>query len=84
MRYDNDENGVLNTDDARIYSYSSADKGIKQGAGTTTCGNGSLVSTDDTIEITAMTLRLLPSSQVSGRAPQLVMNGRFKSAPALT
>lgn len=85
VRYDNDENGVLNTDDARIYSYSSADKGIKQGAGTTTCGNGSLVSTDDTIEITVMTLRLLPSSQVSGaRALQLVMNGRFKSAPALT
>jgi len=61
VRYDNDENGVLNTDDTLIYSYSTTDKEIKQGTGTTTCGNGSLVSTDDTIEITAMTLRLLPS-----------------------
>ena len=60
-----------------IYSYSSADK-IKQGTGTTTCGNGSLISSDDTVEITAMTFRLLPSSQGQrGEALQL-MSGRFQ------
>ncbi|UNU89280.1 PilW family protein [Aeromonas dhakensis] len=85
VRYDNDENGVLSSDDTLIYSYSSVDKGIKQGTGTTTCGNGSFISTDDTIEITAMTLKLLPSSQASGaRALQLVVSGRFKATPALT
>ena len=85
VRYDNDENGVLSSDDTLIYSYSSADKGIKQGTGTTTCGNGSLISSDDTVEITAMTFRLLPSSQVSGaRALQLMVSGRFKATPALT
>ena len=85
MRYDNDENGVLSSDDTLVYSYSSSSKGIKQGTGTTTCGNGSLISSDDTIEITAMTLKLLTSSQTNGaRALQLVVSGRFKATPALT
>lgn len=96
VRYDNDDNGVLNNPDpspstsslneTRVYSYSSAQNGIKLDTGVSAaCNSSSLVSTDDTIEITAMTLRLLPSSQVSGaRALQLMMSGRFKSAPALT
>ncbi len=85
VRYDNDDNGVLNADDSLVYSYSSGDKGIKQGPGGTTCGNGSLISTDNTIEITNLTFRLLPSSQASGaRAIQLAVSGRFKSAPTLT
>ncbi|WAG09297.1 prepilin-type N-terminal cleavage/methylation domain-containing protein [Aeromonas jandaei] len=85
VRYDNDGNGVLGTDDTLVYSYLSADKGIKQGTGSTTCGNGTFISTDDTIEITGMTLKLLPSSQGSGaRALQLMVSGRFKAAPALT
>ncbi|CAD7513936.1 PilW family protein [Aeromonas hydrophila] len=85
VRYDNDENGVLSSDDTLVYSYSSSSKGIKQGTGTTTCGNGSLISSDDTIEITAMTLKLLTSSQTNGaRALQLVVSGRFKATPALT
>ncbi len=43
------------------------------------------ISTDDTIEITGMTLKLLPSSQGSGaRALQLMVSGRFKASPALT
>ncbi|WP_330541561.1 prepilin-type N-terminal cleavage/methylation domain-containing protein [Aeromonas hydrophila] len=85
VRYDNDENGVLSSDDTLIYSYSSSSKGIKQVTGTTTCGNGSLISSDDTIEITAMTLKLLTSSQTNGaRALQLVVSGRFKATPALT
>lgn len=85
VRYDNNDNGVLNADDTLIYSYSSNDKGIKQGSGGTTCGNGTLISTDNTIEITGLTFRLLPNSQASGaRAIQLDVSGRFKSAPALT
>lgn len=85
VRYDNDDNGVLNADDSLVYSYSSGDKGIKQGPGGTTCGNGSLISTDNTIEINNLTFRLLPSSQASGaRAIQLAVSGRFKSAPTLT
>lgn len=85
VRYDNDDNGVLNADDSLVYSYSSGDKGIKQGPGGTTCGSGNLISTDNTIEITNLTFRLLPSSQASGaRAIQLAVSGRFKSAPTLT
>lgn len=85
VRYDNDDNGVLNADDSLVYSYSSGDKGIKQGPGGTACGSGNLISTDNTIEITNLTFRLLPSSQASGaRAIQLTVSGRFKSAPTLT
>lgn len=85
VRYDNDGNGGLGTDETLVYSYLSADKGIKQGTGSTTCGNGTFISTDDTIEITGMTLKLLPGSQVSGaRALQLMVSGRFKAAPSLT
>ncbi|MDL5382808.1 PilW family protein [Aeromonas hydrophila] len=96
VRYDNDDNGVLNNPDpspstsslneTRVYSYSSAQNGIKLDTGVSAaCNSSSLVSTDDTIEITAMTLRLLPSSQVSGaRALQLMVSGRFKATPALT
>lgn len=85
VRYDNDDNGVLNADDSLVYSYSSGDKGSKQGPGGTTCGSGNLISTDNTIEITNLTFRLLPSSQASGaRAIQLAVSGRFKSAPTLT
>ena len=85
VRYDNDDNGVLNADDSLVYSYSSGDKGIKQGPGGTTCGNGSLISSDNSIEITNLTFRLLPSSQASGaRAIQLAVSGRFRSAPTLT
>jgi prepilin-type N-terminal cleavage/methylation domain-containing protein len=96
VRYDNDDNGVLNNPDpspstsslneTRVYSYSSAQNGIKLDTGVSAaCNSSSLVSTDDTIEITAMTFRLLPSSQVSGaRALQLMVSGRFKATPALT
>jgi Tfp pilus assembly protein PilW len=96
VRYDNDDNGVLNNPDpspstsslneTRVYSYSSTQNGIKLDTGVSAaCNSSSLVSTDDTIEITAMTLRLLPSSQVSGaRALQLMVSGRFKATPALT
>lgn len=85
VRYDDNANGVLNNSassslETRLYSYSSADKGIKLATGVSSaCNSGSLISTDDTIEITLLTYSLLVSSQVSGaRAIQLNISGRYK------
>ncbi|MNR12043.1 hypothetical protein D3C85_1283770 [compost metagenome] len=90
VRYDDNANGVLNNSassslETRMYSYSSADKGIKLATGASpTCNSGSLISTDDTIEITQLTYNLLASSQVSGaRAIQLNISGRYKDNTGL-
>lgn len=90
VRYDDNANGVLNNSgssslETRMYSYSSADKGIKLATGANpTCNSGSLISTDDTIEITQLTYNLLASSQVSGaRAIQLNISGRYKGNTGL-
>ncbi|MFQ2607942.1 PilW family protein [Aeromonas caviae] len=91
ISYDDNENGVLNNSpssslETRFYSYSSGDKGVKLATGTSpTCNSGSLISTDNTIEITQLTYRLLSSSQVSGaRAIQLNISGRYKDNTELT
>ena len=91
ISYDDNENGVLNNSPSsslvtRLYSYSSGDKGVKLATGTSpTCNSGSLISTDNTIEITQLTYRLLSSSQVSGaRAIQLNISGRYKDNTELT
>lgn len=91
ISYDDNENGVLNNSpssslETRLYSYSSGDKGVKLATGTSpTCNSGSLISTDNTIEITQLTYRLLSSSLVSGaRAIQLNISGRYKDNTELT
>ncbi|MBA8780630.1 PilW family protein [Aeromonas caviae] len=91
ISYDDNENGVLNNSpssslETRLYSYSSGDKGVKLATGASpTCNSGSLISTDNTIEITQLTYRLLSSSQVSGaRAIQLNISGRYKDNTELT
>lgn len=91
ISYDDNENGVLNNSpssslETRLYSYSSTDKGVKLATGASpTCNSGSLISTDNTIEITQLTYRLLSSSQVSGaRAIQLNISGRYKDNTELT
>ena len=91
VRYDENGNGVLDNSasssfETLVYSYSSADKGIKLATGASAvCNGGSLLSTDNTIEITSLTLNLLSSSQVSGaRAMQLNISGRYKDNVALT
>lgn len=91
VNYDDNENGVLNNSvssshETRVYSYSSADKGVKLATGASpACDSGSLISTDDTIEVTLLTYSLLSSSQVSGaRAIQLKISGRYKDNTALT
>lgn len=53
LKYDDDNNGVLGADETYIYSYDSADKGVQLG---TSCSTGSLLSTDNTIEITDLHL----------------------------
>ena len=83
--YDSDDDAALDSNETSVYSYSSTDKGIKQGGASSACGTGNSLSDDDTIEITDMTFKLLPSSQVSGaRAIQLNISGQYKSNPALT
>ncbi|MFG0833016.1 PilW family protein [Aeromonas bivalvium] len=91
VSYDENGNGVLDNSasssfETLVYSYSSADKGIKLATGASAaCNGGSLLSTDNTIEITSLTLNLLSSSQVSGaRAMQLNIAGRYKDNVALT
>lgn len=96
IRYDDDADGVLDNpspspstssqNESRVYSYSSAQKGVKLDTGASAaCNSNALLSTDDTIEITALTYSLLASSKVSGaRAIQLNISGRYKSNTALT
>lgn len=89
IRYDDNANGVLNNTTAagetRIYSYSSADKGVKLDAGTAaSCTNGSLLSTEDTIQVTDLTFTQLSGSVATGaRMIQLNIAGQHKSAPQL-
>ena len=94
VRHDNDADGVLDNtgaspsklNETRMYSYSSALKGVKLATGgTAACDSTDLLSDDDTIEITQLTYRLLSSSQVSGaRAIQLNISGRYKDNTELT
>lgn len=91
VRYDDNGNGVLNNSvssslETLVYSYSAASKGVKLAIGATAaCNGGSLISTDDTLEITSLTYNLLSSSQASGaRAIQLNISGRYKDNTALT
>ncbi|MCY9808274.1 PilW family protein [Aeromonas caviae] len=91
VNYDDNENGVLNNSassslETRVYSYSSAEKGIKLATGASpACDSGSLISTDNTIEVTQLTYGLLANSQVSGaRAIQLNISGRYKDNTTLT
>ena len=96
VSYDEDADGALDNpspspstssqNESRVYSYSSAQKGIKLDTGSSAaCDSSALLSTDDTIEITALTYSLLASSQVSGtRAIQLNISGRYKDTPALS
>ncbi|WOX50405.1 prepilin-type N-terminal cleavage/methylation domain-containing protein [Aeromonas sp. XH] len=94
IRYDNDDDGVLDNPDSspsklnetRVYSYSSAKKGVKLATGgAAACDETDLLSTDNTIEITQLTYSMLGSSQVSGaRAIQLNISGRYKDNTELT
>lgn len=81
LKYDDDNNGSLGADETYVYSYDSADKGVQLG---TTCSTGSLLSTDNTIEITDLTFSLLSGSVSSGaRTVRLNISGQFKANTAL-
>ncbi|MGE6147612.1 PilW family protein [Aeromonas media] len=96
ISYDDDADGVLDNpspspstssqNESRVYSYSSAQKGVKlDTGGSAACDSSAFLSTDDAIEITALTYSLLSSSQVSGaRAIQLNISGRYKDKTELT
>lgn len=93
VRHDDDADGVLDNpasspsklNETRIYSYSSANKGVKLATGNAAaCDSSDFLSTDSTIEITQLNFRLLPSSKVDGaRAIKLDITGRYKDNPAL-
>lgn len=82
LRYDDNDNGVLDSSETYVYNYSSSDKGVRLGA---TCTTGSLLSTDNTIEITNLTFSLMAGSVSSGaRTIRIAIDGRDKSSPSLT
>ncbi|WP_042011846.1 PilW family protein [Aeromonas fluvialis] len=81
LKYDDDNNGSFGADETFIYSYDSADKGVQLG---TSCSTGNLLSTDNTIEVTALTFSLLGSSASAGaRTVQLAISGQYKANSAL-
>ncbi|WP_421228303.1 PilW family protein [Aeromonas enteropelogenes] len=81
LKYDDDNNGTLGSDETFIYSYDSADKGGQVG---TSCSTGSLLSTDDTIEVTDLTFSLLGNSASAGaRTVRLAISGQYKANTAL-
>lgn len=86
IRYDDNGNTALDSDETRIYSYSSASKGVRLDTGNSaSCSGGSLLSTDNTIEISSLTFELLSSSFSAGaRTVRLSMTGNYKAAPAIS
>lgn len=97
IRYDYDSDGCLDKDasscgtnsgdveETRVYSFSSTDKGIKLAEGNSvSCSDGSLLSTDNTIEISSLTFSLLGSSVSSGaRTVRLTISGQYKANTVL-
>lgn len=98
LRYDNDSDGCVdknsllcgsNSEDIEetiIYSFSSADQGVKRDPGNSaSCNAGEPLSTDNTIEITNLTFSLMAGSVSSGaRTIRIAIDGRDKSSPSLT
>ncbi|XEI33457.1 type IV pilin [Aeromonas veronii] len=81
LKYDDNDNGSLDADETFVYSYDTTKKGVKLGD---SCTTGSLLSTDDTIEVTALTFSLLGSSVSSGaRTVRLSITGQHKANTAL-
>lgn len=81
VKYDENENGSLDADETFVYSYDSTEKGVKLGG---SCASGSLLSTEKTIEVTALTFSLLGSSVSSGaRTVRLSISGQHKANTAL-
>ncbi|MGL5324977.1 MAG: PilW family protein [Aeromonas sp.] len=81
LKYDDDNNGSLGSDETFIYSYDSTDKGVQLGA---SCSSGNLLSTDNTIEVTDLTFSLLGSSTSAGaRTVRLAISGQYKANSAL-
>ncbi|GAB5993395.1 type IV pilin [Aeromonas enteropelogenes] len=81
LKYDDDNNGSLGSDETFIYSYDSADKGVQLG---TSCSTGNLLSTDNTIEVTDLTFSLFGSSASAGaRTVRMVISGQYKANSAL-
>lgn len=82
LSYDDNDSGALDGNETYVYNYSSSDKGVRLG---TSCTTGSLLSTDNTIEITNLTFSLLTGSVATGaRTIRIAIDGRDKSSPALT
>lgn len=81
LKYDDDNNGSLGSDETFIYSYDSTDKGVQLGS---SCSSGNLLSTDNTIEVTDLTFSLLGSSTSAGaRTVRLAISGQYKANSAL-
>lgn len=64
VKYDDDANGVLDNTSAagetRLYNYSSAEKAVRLGQGSTaSCSAGNKISTEDTIEISALSFTMI-------------------------
>ena len=89
VKYDDNADGVLdNTSSAgetRLYNYSSAEKAVRLSQGSTaSCSAGNKISTEDTIEITDLSLSMLSGSVSTGaRAIRLVISGNDEKSPAL-
>ncbi|WP_319016759.1 type IV pilin [Aeromonas simiae] len=99
VRYDDDADGCVDDPgnlskppacrdpaETRVYSYSSASMGVRLDTGdSASCSGGNLLSTDNTIAISALTFELLGSSLTTGaRTIRLSMTGNYKAAPAIS
>ncbi len=95
IRYDDignsgNGNGLLEDDsisgyETRWYNYKNSDKSIRLDKGSSGgCSTGEQISTEDTIEITALTFTMLSGSVSTGaRTIRLGISGNDKKSPAL-
>ncbi|MGS3150388.1 PilW family protein [Aeromonas sanarellii] len=85
VKYDDDGDGSLGSTEIRRYNYDSAGKTVRLDTGSAaSCTAGNNISTEDTIEVTALSFTPLTGSLSSGaRTVQLSISGRDKGTPAL-
>ncbi|MGE6264007.1 prepilin-type N-terminal cleavage/methylation domain-containing protein [Aeromonas media] len=89
VKYDDNANGVLDNTSAagetRFYNYSSADKAVRLGQGSTAnCSVGSKLSSEDTIVVSVLSFSMISGSVSTGvRTIRLTIMGNDIKSPAL-
>lgn len=84
LRYDSNNNGELDEAEQIVYSYDKQTKAIKKAQGLVECGQGSRISTDNTIAIEVFNFQPLVLNGTGRQGVSLAMGAHLKALPSLT